>query len=71
MSTHTPRNWQRDKDTGNIFYIQHGESYSVGFSIELYWSRRIVACVNACEGIPTEALEGGVIGELLETMEKF
>ncbi len=27
--------------------------------------RRAIACVNACEGIPTEALEGGVVGELL------
>jgi hypothetical protein len=26
--------------------------------------RRIVACVNACRGIPTEALEAGVIGQL-------
>jgi hypothetical protein len=28
-------------------------------------ARRIVACVNACTGIPTEALEGGVVADLL------
>jgi len=28
--------------------------------------RRIVACVNACEGINTEALENGAVKDLLE-----
>ena len=31
--------------------------------------RRIVACVNACKGISTEAIEGGVIKELLEALK--
>lgn len=31
-------------------------------------SRRIVACINACAGIPTEALENGVIGEMKEAL---
>src|SRR3972149_5054372 len=30
---------------------------------------RLVAAWNACEGIPTEALEGGVVGELLKALE--
>lgn len=30
---------------------------------ELANARRIVACVNACAGIPTEALETGVISD--------
>jgi hypothetical protein len=29
--------------------------------------KRIVACVNACAGIPTEALQRGVIQKLIET----
>jgi hypothetical protein len=28
--------------------------------------RRIVACVNACAGIPTEALESGALGRVLD-----
>src|SRR5690606_13994870 len=32
-------------------------------------AQRIVACVNACEGIPTEALEAGVVRELVEALE--
>ena len=32
-------------------------------------ARRTVACVNACEGIPTEALEAGVVRELIDAAE--
>jgi len=32
---------------------------------------RIVACVNACEGISTEALEQGVIQEMLDVMKAY
>ncbi len=28
-------------------------------------AKRIVACVNACEGITNEALEAGVVGDVL------
>jgi len=31
-------------------------------------ARRIVACVNACKGIPTEALEAGVLKGVLEVL---
>jgi hypothetical protein len=43
--------------------------------IEAIWpgahanARRIVAAVNACEGIATPALEQGVIAELLEALD--
>lgn len=33
-------------------------------------ARRIVACVNACEGLSTEALEQGVVGELLAALKE-
>lgn len=32
-------------------------------------ARRIVACVNACAGIPTEALEAGALGRALDIAE--
>ena len=32
---------------------------------------RAIAAVNACEGIPTEALEDGVVKELLEALEEI
>ena len=31
-------------------------------------ARRIVACVNACAGIPTEALEAGALGKALDAL---
>ncbi len=34
-------------------------------------ARRIVAAVNACEGIPTEALEEGAVKDLLEALTVF
>ena len=35
------------------------------------WLDRIVACVNACKGISNEALEGGVIGEMVKICKEF
>ena len=34
-------------------------------------ARRIVACVNACAGIPTEALEAGVVGEMQRSLKRI
>ena len=34
-------------------------------------ARRIVACVNACAGIPTEELEQGVVQALIEALERI
>src|SRR5262245_3648148 len=34
-------------------------------------ARRIVAAVNACEGVSTEALEQGVVRELAEALDGF
>lgn len=33
-------------------------------------ARRIAACWNACQSIPTDALEAGVVEELLEAVRK-
>ena len=33
------------------------------------WGQHICAAVNACAGIPTEALRGGVVADLLEFAE--
>lgn len=32
---------------------------------------RIVACVNACEGIPNEALKDGVVKDMLEALQAW
>jgi enoyl-[acyl-carrier-protein] reductase (NADH) len=33
-------------------------------------ARRIVACVNACESIPTEVLENNIIKKIFESLEE-
>lgn len=33
-------------------------------------ARRLAACENACEGIPTEALEADIVAEMLEACER-
>ncbi|MBI3408195.1 MAG: hypothetical protein HY040_07550 [Planctomycetes bacterium] len=34
-------------------------------------ARHIVAALNACRGIPTEALEQGIVKELVDTLDFF
>jgi len=34
-------------------------------------AQRIIACVHACEGIPTEALEAGVIRDLIDAATRY
>src|SRR5690606_40147509 len=34
-------------------------------------AQRIFACVHACEGIPTEALEAGVVRELIKAATRY
>lgn len=38
-------------------------------TIQTHGLERIVACVNACESIPTEALSDGVVGEMVEVIQ--
>src|SRR5690606_40830338 len=51
------------KDDRLVAVVPHGE----GDALED--ARRIVAAVNAVEGIPTDALDAGVIRELLEVLD--
>jgi hypothetical protein len=34
-------------------------------------ARRIVACVNACQGISTEALQGGIVARSIEELNRL
>jgi hypothetical protein len=63
--------WEATKETmisagaGNIAAVYSGE-VSVGCRPD---ARRIVACVNACAGIETEALENGALAKALRAAE--
>ena len=49
----------------------HGETIGELYAFNGADARRIVACVNACKGILTEALESGVVRELIEAATRY
>jgi len=51
-------------------YSSKYEDYDCGVAISEPNARRIVAAVNACEGIPTEALEAGVVRRFFNVATK-
>jgi hypothetical protein len=81
---HTPEPWEwreyvyKDGLMGYQIFAKFGATDSAlvceirpGEFPAFVWAdnfRRIVAAVNACKGIPTEALEDGVISELVERL---
>ena len=71
---HAPEPWEVHEGL-DYCHIYGGEFNHSGNPIaECYKNdantRRIVAAVNACKGISTEALEGGVVNDLLEACKK-
>ena len=65
MSKHTKEPWEWGGGTaitrlGRYIHVEPLRSLREASAN----ARRIVACVNSCAGIPTEALEAGVIGEM-------
>jgi hypothetical protein len=77
-ATHTPEPWWIDDD--GFIAAGSGDTYCTvadphcrptadcGEENDAN-ARRIVAAVNACEGLSTEALEQGVVAELLEALQ--
>ena len=87
---HTPEPWFWSEKYGEVCFRskEDDQSYGIACPVDLTEeanARRIVACVNACAGLPTEVLERyklGVIGvdykstkqqrdELLAALEQF
>jgi hypothetical protein len=71
-TTHTPEPWAQDSN--ELFAVTADKDGLIVAETEIHDrtdeecyanARRIVAAVNACEGISTEALEQGAIAELL------
>lgn len=61
---HTPEPWFWNEKYGEVCFRskEDDQSYGMACPVDLTAeanARRIVACVNACSGIPTEALEDG------------
>jgi hypothetical protein len=73
---HSPEPWQFDewdhvKDARGEIVVLSGFALSAGyreFRSPEKTDRRIVACVNACAGLSTEALEAGALGKALDVL---
>lgn len=68
-SEHTAEPWHTDNNIGGVTsnttaFIRALDSTSV-CAADTADARRIVACVNALAGVPTEALEGGAVRALV------
>jgi hypothetical protein len=59
VSDHSPEPWRIDEQNRVTDATGHIVMFGELDCIEAGDPRRIVACVNACAGIPTEALERG------------
>lgn len=64
MSKHTPEPWQAHQDaSGDVFISSAATSFHIAEigseddDTAIPDARRIVACVNACRGLPTDELE--------------
>ena len=66
-------------DTGSTLYEVHAfverEEDERGSICAGVWNPahgpRIAACLNACDDLPTEALEAGVVKDMLEALENL
>lgn len=76
---HTPEPWEIEKGSmivGNRIAIKQPHAFDWVASVQVSNmpnyeenARRIVAAVNACQGLSTEALEDGVVGEMIKALE--
>ena len=64
---HTPEPWQVSAGSQDYTGLCNKDK-SIGTGISQVDARRIVACVNACAGIPTESLESGRLEEMRDSL---
>ncbi len=73
MAEHSPEPWEVGDDAGEPWIMADGHRsvvHSLG-AVDEADARRIVACVNACARIPTEALEEGFIEKALRGLKSY
>ena len=65
--THSPEPWEAMNYGGGVRYIHDAKNEEINKDqyhdgeMGIGNAERIVACVNACKGIPTKELNGGLI----------
>jgi hypothetical protein len=70
LSGHAREPWSWDVEEGG-YEVRTADDKLVAQLWDSHDARRVVACVNACEAISTEALETGVVAELVEALKRF
>ena len=60
---------QHPQKTARVIVTADGELYGEDTPETRELARRVQACINACEGIPTEELEKGVIKDMRRFIE--
>jgi hypothetical protein len=69
---HTKEDWRLNQDLndsmGMIFILGENREFVCDIENESN-AKRIVACVNACKGIPTEELEKGIIEDMIGVID--
>jgi hypothetical protein len=70
---HTPAPWKAIRNAGGIFIMANGIPVARldGPIDAVIHAARIVAAVNACDGIPTDALEQGAVKDLVGALERL
>ncbi len=66
---HSRGTWFVDDDNCNLKQVVN-DKWSVAKLVMENDAERIVACVNACEGITTEALDAGILKLAIESWQK-
>ncbi len=69
MPEHTEAQKPLDPDGVRVVVTAAGVIYGEDTPEARQLARRIQACVNACEGIPTEELEKGVVQDMRRLIE--
>lgn len=73
--THTPEPWRYENDGESVLlyadgeYVGEADCRHADIETDEINARRIVACVNACQGVSTEVLETDHINQALELLE--
>lgn len=67
---HSPEPWQGGESEMDCdIYDANGDSITAMDDVSPADHRRILACVNYCQGIPTEALEAGALADVLRNVD--
>lgn len=70
MFYHKPGRWvEALSSSGRGWLIETADGAAVAYCADRDDVRRIIACVNACDNVPTTGLEANLIKEFIKALE--